>query len=320
MSESVVIADIGGTNARFETLNADGIQNPDRFKCADFISIADMAEAYFAKTGLKDVKKMILSLACPVIEDAVDFPNNHFAFSRKDMQEKLGLSSMQAMNDFVAVAHGIAASEPHQIKKLNEAIPQDDGCKSIIGLGTGLGMAHVTSISGRNYAQAAWGGASAMSFQTDREDQLKRQLQIDLKGRHISTEDVCCGPGLVRVYDAIRRMDNRTDLPDLDGSQISHNARNNLCDASKESLDLMLGFLGRIAGNNALVHNSHGGVYVTGGLVVAMGDYFEKSAFMREFTNKGAASDFVRKMAVYQVLDTDPGMLGLRSLAKLEIG
>ncbi len=322
MSDVVVIADIGGTNARFEAIDAMGIRNAERFKCKDFKTIAEMAQAYFAKTGLGSVKKMILAVASPVVEDIVDFPNNHFEFSQKQLKERLRLSSLQIMNDFVAVAHAISTydhADPSQIVKLNgDARPVEGGCISILGLGTGLGIAHMSRIDGKDYAQAAWGGAAGMNFKNPYEDGLRDQLKKDYGDDHISTEAVCCGPGLVRIYNALAKIKG-LDVPPLDGAEISRRALSGEEALSKESFDLMMGFFGRIAGNNALVHNAHGGVYITGGMLSGLSDYIRQSPFLPEFHGKGAASGFVSKIPVYHVQDGDAGMSGLRKLARLEM-
>jgi glucokinase len=156
------------------------------------------------------------------------------------------------------------------------------------------------------------GGHVTMASVNKREFDIFQQLLKD-KYSHVSAERVCSGKGLVNIYNALRAIDGRNDLPELTPEEISSAALKGSCGLCKESLDLMMAFLGRVAGNLALTLGAHGGVYIAGGIVGQLGDYFDKSAFLAEFHAKGRFKDYLKAVPIRVIQHPFPAFVGLQA-------
>lgn len=99
------------------------------------------------------------------------------------------------------------------------------------------------------------------------------------KYSHISAERVCSGKGLENLYSAIKVLDHKFDLPDLEAPEISKNAISGKCAVCKEALDLMLAFLGRISGNLALTLGRKAGFILRVEFRPSSGIIFSNPAF-----------------------------------------
>ena len=136
------------------------------------------------------------------------------------------------------------------------------------------------------------------------------------KYHHISGERVCSGKGLENLYNAIKVLDHKFDLPELEAPEISKKAIDGSCVVCKEALDLMLGFLGRAAGNLALTLGAQGGIYIAGGIPTKLGEYFYKSRYWEEFTHKGRMSNYNKAIPSYLIQHDAIGLLGLEQTAR----
>lgn len=150
-----------------------------------------------------------------------------------------------------------------------------------------------------------------MPARTRREFDIFKTLRH--KYRHVSAERVCSGKGLKNIYDTIRIIDKRLDLPERTPEDISAAALDQRCDTCMESLDLMMGFLGTIAGNLALTIGAHGGVYLAGGIPAQLADYIATSRFREEFERKGRFEDYLKTIPTTIVTHDYPAFLGLQN-------
>lgn len=318
MAKTALIADIGGTNARFGIVDQSGIHDLTNLECKNFAGPADAADSYFRQIGLKDRPEVgVFAVAGPVQGDLVNFTNISWTFRGSRVQQDIGLSKLEIMNDFKAVALAIPGISATLLRKVGGGDPLKESPKGVIGPGTGLGVASLFWGGSRYLAQPGEGGHVTMAARTQREFDIFQQLHV--KYHHISAERVCSGKGLENLYNAIRVLDGKLDLPDLEAPQISQNAMNGSCDVCKESLDLMLAFLGRVSGNLALTLGSFGGVYIAGGIPTKLGDYFFQSRFLEEFQSKGRMGELMERIPVYLVKHDAIGLLGLEQAAKLEL-
>lgn len=312
--KSALIADIGGTNARFGIVDNKGVHDLVYLECRNYTGPTEAAEAYLKKVGLSNENRPeigVFAVAGPVMGDLVNFTGSPWAFRISQVKEQLKLNIFEVMNDFKAVALAIPDVSPTLLQKIGGGEAKKGWSKGVLGPGTGLGVASLFW-SGSDYlAVPGEGGHVTMPATSDREFDIFHRLRV--KYHHISAERVCSGKGLENLYNAIRVLDHKFDLPDLEAPEISKNAMNGSCVACKESLDLMLAFLGRVAGNLALTLNAHGGIYIAGGIPTKLGDYFFQSKFLEEFKTKGRMSDLMEDIPVYLIKHDAIGLLGLQS-------
>lgn len=314
MPDVALIADIGGTNARFGIVDASGLHDLVTLECKDFAGPSEAAEKYLADLGGK-IKPVIgvFAVAGPVMGDLVNFTNLRWSFRGSAVQAQLGLKYFEIMNDFKAVALAVPDIDPALVRKIGGGEKIAGQSMGVLGPGTGLGVASLIWDGAKYIAQPGEGGHTTMAARNYREFHIFEELRV--KYHHISAERVCSGKGLENLYAAIRALDNK-DAPDLDAKQISKRAIDGSCEICKEALDLMLVFLGRKASDLALTINAHSGIYIAGGIPTKLGEYFFNSGFIKEFQSKGRMSEKVEQIPVYMIKHDAIGLLGVTAHAQ----
>ncbi|MCB1555723.1 MAG: glucokinase, partial [Alphaproteobacteria bacterium] len=304
-------ADIGGTNARFALADPEGIRGERVLKCADYVTITDAVSAYLEDVGeTGKIARAAFSIAGPVGGDRFAMTNLPWEFSIEDTRRSLGFDSFRLLNDFEALALGVPHLQSADVTQIGTGVPRSQAPIGVSGPGTGLGWASLFWDGARYRAVAGEGGHGTMPARTQREFDIFRTLRY--KYRHVSAERVCSGKGLENVYNAIRILDGRlVDLPDRTAEDISAAALDGSCLVCAECLDLMMGFLGAFTGSLALAIGAHGGIYLVGGIINQLGDYFYTSRFREEFERKGRFEDYLKNIPTYVIQHDFPAFLGL---------
>ncbi len=310
--ETVLTGDIGGTNARF-ALFRDG-QYIDsslrKLPVADYPDLADTIAVYLDAAGksAEAVSKIALSVASTAeYADFMELTNSKVSFKVSELVARFGLQQARVVNDFTAAALGVVSLPEKNLQVIHPGVPDSDGPKAVLGAGTGLG------VSGLVYSGSHWiplqgqGGHVSMVSQTARELAIRDVLAE--KFGHVSAERYLSGPGTVGVYQAICQLDG---VPPkyTEAHDISASAINASCVVCSEVMELFCKNLGVIAGNLAVTLGSSGGIYIAGGIVPHLGDYFGNSEFLHWLHFKGRFSEFVKEMPVWLVTGGEPALFG----------
>jgi glucokinase len=313
---SILIADIGGTNARFAIVEDGAIRGEACLKVADFAGPVEAARHYL-EGGTAHPSRAAFAVAGPVTgADAFELTNHPWRFSIAATRHALDLAWLELINDFHAVALGVLDAEPGAIRQIGGGTAVRNGNIGILGPGTGLGMASLVwdPQHGAYVAVSGEGAHSTVPVGSAREFALIEWLRRE-KYSHVSVERVCSGKGLANLYQAIRGVDGR-ELPELTPEDIAARALSGECEACREALTLMLGFLGRVAGNLALTINATGGVYFAGGILPKLGaSYVESSRLRGSFTAKGRFTAYVDRIPTFLIEDPFLPLKGLRRYA-----
>ncbi len=307
-----LIADIGATNARFALAGPDGVTDQKVLKCNDYPGIAEAMETYVSGlNGKGKPRQAAIAIAGPVTADRFEMTNHPWVFSIEETRKRLGLDRFVLMNDFRAIALGVPHLANDQVRQVGSGQAQPGAPIGIIGPGTGLGVASLVWDGKKYQPVPGEGGHITMPARTQREFDIFRTLRY--KYRHVSAERVCSGKGLVNVYNALRILDGRDDLPDRTPEEISQAAIEGKCSLCGEAMDKMIAFLGCAAGNLALTIGAMGGVYIAGGIVNRLGEYFYKSRFRDEFLNKGRFADYLAPIPTFVIRHEFPAFVGLQA-------
>ena len=151
---SLLIGDIGGTNARFALANHDqpGYIEAMTIPCADFDSAHDAIAHYLDAKNANAPEVISLAGAGPMVDDTIRFTNNHWSLSATDLAASFTGAKVRVLNDFNAIALAI----PHlaDAEKLQVGLPvagplaTDDATIGVVGPGTGLGAVGLRFLDG----------------------------------------------------------------------------------------------------------------------------------------------------------------------------
>ncbi len=310
-----VIADIGGTNTRFATVNPAGdITNILSIKTADYTSMIDAYNDYLTKAELTKTPPTVgfFAVACPVIDDEIKLSNASWSFSMTEGGDALGMDYFSLVNDFVAQALAIPTLEEQEIVKIGGGHAVDACPIAVLGAGTGLGVSCLVPVDDDYIAIPTEGGHTTAVGLTDKENQVIKYLQKEFN--HVSFERLVSGSGLENIYKALSFINTGTE-PQQDSVSIFNMAEQG--DAlAKETFSMFFAFLGITAGNTALTYGALGGVYLSGGIlnnpsVIKM---LQESEFRKYFEEKGRFKEYLQNISTMVVKAENCGLLGLRNM------
>ena len=311
---SVLIADIGGTNARFSLLAEDGaVEAAVVLPTADFSGPA-AAIQHFLSGQTTRPHRAALAVACPVLpgEDRVRLTNAPWDFSIAATRQKLGLDSLQVVNDFVAAALAIPSLRETDTLILGGKTAHPHTPILALGPGTGLGVALLLPQDDGTWRPLPTeGGHVTLCATTNEEDSILAALWP--RFGHVSAERLLSGSGLTLLYEYLAAGGPDSVPPTLQPHQITTGAINGTCPLCRRVLDLFFGWLGTVTGNLVLSSGALGGVYLMGGILPRVADALKASEFYTRFKAKGRFQSYLETVPVHLVVHPNPGMLGLRA-------
>lgn len=311
---SKIIADIGGTNARFAIVNDNRISNIEVLSCAEYKSPAEAAQAYLQRVGAKPEAGAFAVATALDGSDRVAMTNHVWAFSIDETCRNIGLKHLAVINDFAALAHAVPQLTEKDVYQVGAGKAMKGMPIGIIGPGTGLGVAGVVfDVAGRPITMPTEGGHVTMPATSEREWQLFEWLKKS-KYHHISAERVVSGKGIVNLYNAVCGLEG-VQLPERSPAEITQAGLDKSCKVCTEVLDLFCHFLGVAAGNLALTFGAFGGIYIAGGIVPQLGPFFKASRFRESFLAKGRFSEYLAKIPTFVITHPYPGLEGLKDIA-----
>lgn len=318
MTTYALVGDVGGTNARLALCEVEtgSISQAQTFSTSDYDSLEAVIRHYLGEQ-LKDVKDGCIAIACPITEDWVEMTNHDWAFSTSKMKASLGFDHLEIINDFTAVSMAIPMLTADHVIQFGGGEPVKDKPIAIYGAGTGLGVSHLVHVDRRWVSLPGEGGHVDFAANSDEEDLILEVLRAELG--HVSAERVLSGAGLVNLYRAIVKADNRVP-ENLKPKDVSERALADSCIDCRRALSLFCVIMGRFGGNLALNLSTFGGVYIAGGIVPRFLDFFKSSGFRGGFEDKGRFRDYVRDIPVYLIVHDNPGLLGAGAHLRQTLG
>jgi len=304
-----LVGDIGGTNARFALVKPGSTELTQiiTLKCADYENIEYACQAYFDQVGIKGVTQACLAFACPVQQEEIRLTNNHWRFTRSSLKDALGLTSLKIVNDFTAMALGMLNLKPEEKIQFGGGDGLTDMARLVIGPGTGLGVSGLIKANDDWIPLASEGGH--INFAPI--DELDVIIWRYLHGRfgRVSVERILCGQGLVNLYEALAehtRFEPQFTTP----AEVVEAAVDATDPRAVEALDRFCRILGTVAGDNVLTLGARGGVYLCGGILPRVREFFLHSSFREAFEAKGRFASYMESIPVWLCIAEQPGLVG----------
>jgi len=320
VAATMLVADIGGTHARF-ALAEDGtlgarIELPSR----DFADLASAARAALAElrgnAGSREVAPTVAAIAVagPVAGEDVELTNVGWSFGIEATRRALGLERLVVLNDLEAAASSLPVLRAGDLESWREGDPVDGAPRALIGVGTGLGTAAlVETQDGRTLALAGEGGHRDLAASDEREWNVLGALSKRFD--HVSAERAISGPGLASLYEALSAIEGETTA----GWPAAEIVRRAVADREPRALEacsLLSGWLGAFAGDLVLTLGARGGLYLTGGVVPGMGAAFDRDRFFARLDGKGRFRDYLAAVPVRRIVSADAALIGAAAVLR----
>jgi glucokinase len=311
MAKTLLIGDIGGTNARFALANDQGFTSALTLSCADFASADDAIRHYLREVSAPSPVVICLAAAGPVVGNTVTITNNHWALNADKIADDFGIKAVRLMNDFEAVAHSILQLGSGDLRTIGlpdaKPLSANHFNIAIVGPGTGFGVAGLLRRGSTTVPIVGEGGHVGFAPRT--------QVQVDLlttlrsKFDRISVERLVSGSGIENTYWALTQMhgEARTQQSARDIFQSSINGTD---PRAKETTQLFFELLGQAAGDFALSIGAVDGVYIAGGITKRYPEQLMNSGFRSAFEDKGRYRAYMERIPTLLITHDEPGLLG----------
>lgn len=306
-----LLADIGATHARFALQTAPGVFRSVRvLRCDDFEGIVPLLRFYLSDHD-DPLHHAALAVANPVNGDQVRMTNRDWEFSTDAVRRELGLQTLLVVNDFTALAMAIPGLRPDDLMKVGGGAPAGNAVVGLLGPGTGLGVSGVIPTVDGFVTLGSEGGHVNFAPADEREFAI---LQFAWKEwPHVSNERLISGPGMEIIYRALAdrngvKVAPRSSPDIITGALEEEDA---LC---LEVLDCFCGMLGGAAANLAVTLGAFGGIFIGGGIVPRMGEWFVSSQFRARFEAKGRFSNYLADIPTFVITTPNPAFHGVATI------
>lgn len=313
-----LLADIGGTNARFALETGPGqIEQIQILRGADYPQFTDAVQAYLKLAGHPPVRHAVVAIANPVQGDQIKMTNHDWAFSIEAARVLLGFELLLVVNDFTALSMAVPQLRADELEQIGGGAPQSGHPVGLVGAGTGLGVGGLVRGDGHWLPLASEGGHVAFAPANAREAAvLAHAWQFH---EHVSAERLVSGPGLEFIHRALLAIDGHPAV-ELKAAQIVEAGLQQGDPLCRETIDLFCSMLGTVAADLALTLGALGGIYIGGGVVPHLGAYFAQSPFRARFENKGRMSVLTRAIPTYVITAQYPAFTGVSAILADRLG
>lgn len=314
-SGSALLADIGGSHARFAALEPGHANaEPLVLQTADFSGFRAALDAYRRRAGAAGpFTKAAIGVAGPVTEDGARLTNCDWDLTLATIREAIGGGEAVLVNDFTAIALSLPVLGQGDVRLLGGGEPVSDAARAVLGPGTGLGVSALFPDGRGGFVPVSGeGGHVDLAASNPREMAILARLME--RFGHVSAERVLSGPGLRSLYEVVAELAGIPETAIPQSEDIARLAATMESPVAVESVSLFTRWLGAVAGDLALTLGARGGVYLAGGIINRWGNIFDAALFREGFEAKGRFRDYLARIPTWVITDPFPAFKGLSTL------
>lgn len=316
---TILIADIGGTNARFALASVEQpyFVQAQTLQCVDFENVEQAIDAYLNSHELKKLDGICFAVAGPIVGQNVKLTNNHWHINSADLKQRYHQNNAHLLNDFESIAFSLPRMRSDDLIEIGgqwQNVSDNDFTVGVLGPGTGLGVTGLCQRNGCIYPLITEGGHSSFAPESKLQIQVLEYLHNKL-GR-VSNERLLSGPGLMNIHEALCEIHGREN-PGLSTSDIAIAGTQGNADICQQSIDLFFEVLGQVAGDLVLTIGAYDGIFIAGGITQRYPEYLAKSGFRERFENKGRHSDLMNNTPSWLVKHRNPGLVGASNYMRI---
>jgi glucokinase len=316
----LLVADIGGTNARFAWMAsaASPLTQIETFTCEQYPAPEDAVIAYLKshQQGSKPTRAS-LAIASAITSGPIKVTNSHWVLDRAAFAKATGIAGVEVFNDFEAIALVLPFLKPTDYRVVGTALPGTALPVAaepmvVIGPGTGLGVGGIVPVRAQ---PGIWqtvcgeGGHVTLAGGTEYQNEILRVARASLT--HVSAEQLISGIGLPALRRAVAGVEGLAIGGELTAEEIGTLGAARADRLCEHTMEAFCTFLGCVAGNAALTLGARGGVFIAGGIVPKLGKFFDESGFRTHFEAKGRYESYLHAISTAVITAPFPGLQGL---------
>ncbi len=310
--QPILVADVGGTHARFGLIEVGGGVRPRLYNRLDleterFPGFRDALHSYIDHTGLAQLPRATaIAAAGPVSGGVVKLTNRNWSIAESELRAS-GFGDVIVINDFAALAYSIEALQPEDLHSIGPKLQGGlHAPVSIVGAGTGFGVSCLVGRGIQSTPLNTEGGH--IGFAPADELQMRVLVNLQRQFGRVSVERILSGAGLESLY-RIQQEDGARKGEVLRAADITERAIAGNADCHS-ALTLFCSIYGSVAGDIALAHGARGGVVVAGGIAQKIRTFLIESPFRSQFENKGRLAPYVKAIPTSLLVDPDAALRG----------
>ncbi len=299
-SRDALVADIGGTNARFAIVDLDTLElsSIKHFLCSDHPSLVDAAMTYLGGLGIPP-RHGAIAVAGPAHGEHITLTNSSWFCSKTQLRDATAFDDLLVLNDFQALALSLPHLQGSALRQIGGVHTASSEPKVVLGPGTGLGVAGLVWGGEAWVAVSTEGGHISLAAKTTLEQEIARN--ISPRCDHLSAERVLSGPGLANLYVAVAEIED-VRAERLVPNEVINRGLNQSDPIAVKALELFVGWLGAFAGDAALMCGARGGVYLGGGIAPRIAELLCIGSFREAFEAKGRMQGYLAAIPIYVIL------------------
>lgn len=312
MAEPLLVADIGGTNARFACAETrEGrivVRDVQRLRAEDFETVEDATDAYLE--AIADAPARACFAAAGVVRGGnVSFTNSQWSLHTDEVRRRLGLEAFLVVNDFYAMAAGVSHLSGDAFVEVKGGTPETGAPRLVIGPGTGLGQALIVPSDGGEIIISTEGGHVSFAPRTDEEYEVLKFIAREHP--RVSVERLLSGRGLVNIHRALCSAEGvLLDTLRADEITAAAAAQDGRRPIAGKAVEMFCAVLGAVAADAVLATGARGGVVLGGGILPRIRDLFLASAFVERFLDKGRMTGYVEAVPVRLIVRDEAALYG----------
>lgn len=315
----VLIADIGGTNARFGIVQSltGGYEYVGGVETSNHKTISDAIRSVFVKSNAPMPKSAILAVAAPVNGSGQDvenitLTNAEWVINPETISKDFNFCRTSIVNDYVPVAAHCFNLSKDDFVMIGHHNSLNQGARIVIGPGTGFGGAALIPYDNTFSIVSTEVGHSDLGPKDEEDFLLWKHLN---KNNFIgSIESLLSGPGLVTLYHGVSKMLGKPIKHDLLPDQVTSMALETNDRVARKTVDYFFKLLGRVCGDLALTCLATGGVFICGGIAPRLLGIINHSEFRNAFEDHRPFNDRLKAITTGVIVSQQPGLAGLLNL------
>jgi len=301
-----LVADIGGSNMRVAIAERGSLQALQTFASEEVSDPGRILADYVAAAG--GLRHAVIAVAGPVEGERFSLTNRDWVSSPRELSRLLAMDRVVIVNDFAAMAHSVTGLTNGDLAPIRAGAPVPDGNVLLCGPGTGFGVSAM--VKQGDSAIATEAGHMRLGAVNGEESEIFARLQ---QGRPpLAIEDVLSGRGFVALDRGLNGMQRPPG--DILAAAAAKDA------GAERTLRMFMRVFGRVAGDLALAFDARGGIFIGGGLGLALRPFYALPEFHAAYEAHEPYADRLRQIPISLIAHPYPGLLGAAEIARRLFG